>query len=137
MTYRSAYRASARAALAALGRTAAMTQLTAWAGNIDADLLPVIGVVTPDERSQPSTHGGFERTTLLQVVVKRLGTDDLEDVLDADAMAIEPAIMQAVGSREVQCLLESLTITVNGDGEQKIGTLIATFRVTSWRSPGS
>lgn len=138
MMYRSSYRAAARAALALADRTAGMTQLTAWAGNIDADLLPVLGVVTPQEQSERSTHDSYERSTLLQVVVKRLGGDDIEDVLDADAAEIEPRIMQAIEDvGGVQCLLDSLSITVGGDGEQKIGTLIATFRVTSWRSLGA
>lgn len=137
MSYRSLYRTAAIAALRAAPRTRPMAVLSAWAGNIDVDALPVMGVVTPQERSTPSTHGSFERVTMLQVVVKRAGGDDLEDILDADAAEIEPVIMMAVGSEDVQCLLEDLSIVVNAEGGQKIGTLIQTFRVTSWRSLGT
>jgi len=136
MTYRSGYRAAAIAALKSAPLTRGATVLSAWAGSIDVETLPVMGVVTPQERSTPSTHGSFERVTMMQVVLKRTGGDDLEDVLDADAAEIEPVIMMAVGSGDVQCLLEDLSIVVNAEGGQKIGTLIQTFRVTSWRSLG-
>jgi len=136
MTYRSGYRAAAIAALKSAPLMRGATVLSAWAGSIDVETLPVMGVVTPQERSKPSTHGSFERVTKMQVVLKRTGGDDLEDILDADAAEIEPVIMMAVGSGDVQCLLEDLSIVVNAEGGQKIGTLIQTFRVTSWRSLG-
>lgn len=136
MGYRSEYRAAARAALAAHPRTAEMEQMLAWASAVNAKRLPVLAVVTPQEQSEPSTHGSFERSTLLQVVVKRLGTDDIEDVLDDDAEAVELAVIAAIQTAAVQCLLEGITTTVNSDGETRVGTLIANFRVTSWRSLG-
>lgn len=136
MTYRSAYRRAAREALRIDARTMGLTQMSAWAGGIDQETLPVVGVVTPQEQSQPSTHGSNERRTLLQVVVKRLGSDDIEDVLDQDAAAVESIIVAAIQTQEIQCLLEDVSVVVNGEGESKVGTMIANFRVTSWRSPG-
>lgn len=131
---RPAFRAMARAALAADARMSAITMLSAWAGNISASELPVIGVVTPQERSQAQTLEDFEKSTLLQIVVKRLGAEDLEDVLDADADAIEACIVAAFLQAGFRCLPEDTTFTLNGEGEQKIGTVLVSFRVTWFRS---
>lgn len=134
MSQRSTFRAMARAALAADARLSALTQISAWAGNISASDLPVIGVVTPQERSQAQTLEDFEKSTLLQIVVKRLGAEDLEDVLDADADAIETCIVAAFLGAGLRCLPEDATFTLNGEGEQKIGTALVSFRVTWFRS---
>ncbi|MFN7051352.1 MAG: hypothetical protein ACK4NH_04470 [Gemmobacter sp.] len=131
---RPAFRAMARAALAADVRMSALTMISAWAGNISASELPVIGVVTPQERSQAQTLEDFEKSTLLQIVVKRLGAEDLEDVLDADADAIEACIVTAFLQAGFRCLPEDTTFTLNGEGEQKIGTVLVSFRVTWFRS---
>jgi len=136
MNQRSTFRTLSRAAIAAAPRLAGFTQISAWAGNIDPDTIvfPVIGVVTPQERVLPETLEDFERSTLLQIVVKRLGADDLEDMLDDDADAIEPAICGAIMAAGFRCLPEDLTIVLNGDGEQRLGTLMCNFRVTWFRS---
>lgn len=131
---RPAFRAMARAALAADPRMSALTMISAWAGNISAKELPVIGVVTPQERSQAQTLEDFEKSTLLQIVVKRLGAEDLEDVLDADADAIEACTVAAFLQAGFRCLPEDTTFTLNGEGEQKIGTVLVSFRVTWFRS---
>ncbi|WP_444668408.1 hypothetical protein [Cereibacter changlensis] len=127
---RAAFRALACAAIAADPRLQGLTQISAWAGNIDAEALPVFGVVTPQERVTPETLDSFERSTLLQVVLKRLGGDELEDRLDADADAIEPCVCLALLGAGYPCVPEDLTVTVNGDGAQRIGTLVMGFRVT-------
>lgn len=134
MSRRSEFRAAARAALAADARMGALTQLSAWAGNIPADILPVIGVVTAQEDVEPETLEHFRRSTLLQVVVKRLGADDLEDELDADADAIEACICPAFLGRGWHCVPASLSIVLNGEGEQRIGTVNAGFRILWHRS---
>lgn len=108
-------------------------QLSAWAGNIPAEILPVLGVVTPQERAALDAFDIMERSTLLQIVVKRLGADDLEDVLDADADAIERCIVAAFAANQLRCLPENLIVTLNGEGEQRIGTVLVDFRVTWFR----
>lgn len=132
--YRADYRSAVRDSLAAVTRFADFTVLSAWSENIDASTLPVMAVVTPSERSSPSTHGSFERGTLLQVILKRQGGDDIEDDLDDDAAAGEAAVLTAFAVRTLQCLLEEVTTVVNGEGSQRIGTVTLSFRVTSWRS---
>jgi hypothetical protein len=134
MSLRGDFRALARAALAADPRMGEVAQLSAWAGNIPAEMLPVLGVVTPQERATLDVFDQMERSTLLQVVVKRLGGDDLEDTLDEDAEAIEDCVVTAIFAAHHRCLPEDLTIALNGEGEQRVGTAIVNFRVT-WHRP--
>jgi hypothetical protein len=134
MNARSTFRSIAKAALAADTRMQGFTQLSAWAGNISAESLPVLGVVTPQERIADGTLDCFQRAALLQIVVKRLGGDDLEDVLDLDADAIEVAVLAGFRAQGLHCMPEEVTMTLNGEGEQKVGTLVFTFRVTYLRA---
>lgn len=134
MNERQTFRTLALAAIATDPRLFSLTRMSAWASNISAAALPVIGVVTPQERVTPETLDFFERSTLLQVVVKRVGDDDLENELDDDADAIELCICGALMGSGYRCLPEDLTVTINGDGEQRIGTVIVNFRVTWHRA---
>lgn len=131
---RSQIRARARAALSANPRMSGFTQISAWAGNISAEQLPVIGVVTPGERISPETFSHYERATTLQVVAKRMGHDDLEDILDLDADAIDAAVLQSFALLRIDCMPVSVSFTLNGEGEQRIGTVVAEYRVTWHRT---
>ena len=135
--WRSEYRAIVRSALTADPRLGAVTQLSAWAENIDIATLPVIGVVTPSESVGIPARGQSERGTLLQVVLKRRGGEDLEEQLDEDAEAIEACVVSALRSNQIQCIPEELSLPIAGDGQMRVGTVVINFRVTSWRSFGS
>lgn len=135
MSYRAGYRTAARAALKALPQFADFTFLDVWAGSIDPKSLPVIGVLTPGERVRPGSSGQFERSTTLQIALKRIGTAAaLEDQLDADAALIEPAVMAAVWSAGVQIFPTALSISFDTDGNKPVGTLVLDFEITSWRA---
>ncbi|GGE26625.1 hypothetical protein SAMN05421774_11252 [Gemmobacter megaterium] len=134
MTWRAGYRSAARAALAAVPRFADMTVLATWSGSVDPETLPVLGVVTASEQQQPTSGGRFEHDTLLQIIVKRQGGDDLEDELDADDAAIIQAVMGAIYTRETPCLPTDMSQMLNGEGRQRIGTLVRSFKITSWRA---
>lgn len=134
MSGRSAFRAIAREALAADPRMSGFRLLSAWAGGINAELLPVIGVVTPGERLKPLTLKQMQRTLRLQVVSKRLGGDELEDEIDDNSDAIEESVVAAMHAQGIRCLPEDITTTLNGDGEQKIGTVVVTFGI-DYRRP--
>ncbi|ABN78460.1 hypothetical protein [Cereibacter sphaeroides] len=134
MTGRIRFRQIARAALAADPRMGSFSQISAWEARPDAGRLPLLMVVTPVERAAQTTLSAFERATVLQVGVKRLGSDDLEDLLDADADAVEGAICRAFQQAAIVCLPEEVTVTLNTDGEQAVGTLISSFRIV-WRRP--
>lgn len=135
--WRSAYRALVRTALANDPRLGEVTQLSAWAESIDIKTLPVLGVVTPSESIGVPNRGQSARGTLLQVVLKRRGGEDLEDLLDEDAEAIEACVVSALWADQIQCIPEELTMPINGDGQMRVGTVVINFRVTSWRSFGA
>ncbi|WP_406870093.1 hypothetical protein ABEB22_00370 [Thioclava sp. 'Guangxiensis'] len=124
---RTQFRELAKAALASAPDLAGVTLVSAWAGNFSATDLPVMGVATPRERGKPGTLASFEREVLLQVVIKRLGADDLEDQLDRDAEAIKAAVMGAFGGQRVTLMPEEVTTTLNGEGESVIGTAVVSF----------
>lgn len=134
MNPRRLFRSLALAAITADARLSILSQISAWAGNIDENALPVIGVVTPQERIQPEAFEDFERSTLLQVVIKRLGGDELEDTLDDDSDAVEVAICSALMAEKYRCVPEEVTVVLNGDGSRRIGTLMCSFRVTWFRA---
>ena len=131
--WRSSYRSTARAALEAVPRLASVTILPAWRGNVDEETLPVLGVETPDERITLSARGATERGTLLQVVVKRLGGDEVEDDLDLDAEAIEEALFAAFLTSSTICKPEGISLMVEDRASRALGTLISTFRITSFQ----
>ncbi|OWJ69825.1 hypothetical protein CDV50_16015 [Haematobacter massiliensis] len=131
--WRSAYRTTARAALAGVPRFASVKVLPAWRGNVDEETLPVLGIVTPDERVTLSARGATERGTLLQIVVKRLGGDEIEDDLDLDAEAIEEALFAAFLSASTICKPEGISLMVEDHASRALGTLICTFRITSFQ----
>lgn len=135
--YRSGYRAAVYAALTASERFGSVPQMRGWAENLDRVSLPVIAALTPSETKRVVAHGQIECETLLQVVLKRTGGASIEDDLDDDAEAIEALVIGALLGRQVQCFPESLTAVVSGDGQQRTGTVVVNFRVTSWRALGS
>ncbi|MER5173916.1 hypothetical protein [Thioclava kandeliae] len=124
---RSQFRRLAHAALASAPDLLGVTLVSAWAGNVSANDLPVIGVATPRERGRAGTLASFEREVLLQVVIKRLGGTEIEDQLDRDAEAIEAAVMGAFGGQCVTLTPEEVTTTLNGEGEAVIGTAVISF----------
>ena len=131
--YRSEYRALALDALAAHGRFAGFTAPKVWPSGLDAESLPLIGVLTPQDRSERDTHSSSRRSTLLQVGVRRLGGDDVEDVLDEDSFHVEAIVIAALQTRSVGCVLEDTSLVSNSQGEANVGTLVMSFRLTSFR----
>ncbi|MDS9468209.1 hypothetical protein RGQ15_11590 [Paracoccus sp. MBLB3053] len=135
--YRSAYRAAIRAALRDNARFADFTIFRVWPGSIDAETLPVIGVLTPQDRCQKDSHASTERGTLLQVAVRRAGHDEVEDDLDDDSETIEAVVLAAMRDLQMACNLEETTVVSNTDARSNIGTLVMNFRVRSWRPPAT
>lgn len=131
--YRSEFRAAARLALAAHPGLQGVTVLGVWPDSIDADTLPVLGVLTPQEPSERDTHTSVTRRTLLQVALRRIGGDDVEDRLDEDSAAIEAAILSALRAPEVDVALEETSIVSHSNARSFVGTLVMSFRVQTWQ----
>lgn len=132
--YRSEFRAEVRAALAVHARFAGITIMRVWPGSVDTATLPVLGVLTPQERSTPDTQKTTSRGTLMQIALRRLGGDEVEDVLDEDSDAIEAVVISTLRRPDRNCVLEDTSIVSNSEGHSFVGTLVMSFRVTSWRS---
>lgn len=133
--YRSEYRADARKAIEEDPRFSGMTILKVWNGTIDTAALPVVGILTPQERVEEFRRSSATRRTLLQVAVRRLGSDDVEDQLDADSEAIEALILGAFAKLNGQPVLEETSVVTNTQGHATVATLVMSFRLTSFRAP--
>lgn len=131
--YRSEFRALVREALSATPRLSGVTVMRVWPGSIDAATLPVIGVLTPQERSAPDTQTTTTRGTLLQVALRRIGHEEVEDTLDADSAVVEAVVVAALRQPGRNCVLEETSIVSNSDAHAFVGTLVMSFRVTTWR----
>lgn len=133
MHYRAVYRSAVRAALLASPEFGAFNARSAWAQKIDPEELPVFGVATPRESKDLEGHGTSARSTQLIVVLKRLGGDDLEDVLDIDSEAVERIVLAALlTDPERMVTLTDTEVTIDGSGAQRVGTLQMTFRAEFW-----
>ena len=130
--YRTAMRAGLRAALAAHPVFGGLRQMSAWAQDIDAESLPILSVVTPREVKDLDAFDRALRETTLVVIVKRLGADTLEDQLDEDSAGLERACLATLETLAVEAELQSTDVQLDGKGEQRLGTLIMTFRVRQW-----
>lgn len=132
--YRANIRKAAREALAGLPRFAGFTVPAVWPGALDAETLPVLGVLTPQERREQPSRASVTCRTLLQVVVRRRGSTTIEDELDEDSEEIEAAVTAAFLRVRQGCFLEDLSVVANTDGYSNIGTLVMSFRVTTFRN---
>lgn len=131
--YRSEYRKAALDALSAHERFSEFTTLKVWPGAVDDQTLPVIGVLTPQEACTQPSKASVTRRTLMQVVVRRKGHDDVEDDLDSDSAVIEAIISAAFLEIRQGCFLEDTSVVTNTDGRMNVGTLVMSFRLTSFR----
>lgn len=131
--YRTTFRNAARAALAAHPHFQGVTILKVWPGSVDAATLPVIGVLTPQEPSEPDTQTSCTKRTLLQIALRREGGDNIEDHLDDDSALIEALVLTALRSPEVAVKLEDTSIVSHSQSRAFVGTLVMSFRVQTWQ----
>lgn len=129
---RTAIRAAAKAALQAAPRFAGFSNISAWAQSVSAKDLPAWAVATPREAKDRQGQAVAQQDLTLIVVIKRVGEDDIEDVLDADSTAVEDAITAALRDESQDCDLAQTEMKVDGDGAQRVGTLTMLFNVTYW-----
>ncbi|MFL2777742.1 MAG: hypothetical protein ACJZ88_00110 [Paracoccus marcusii] len=132
--YRSKYRRLARAALAAHPHFTGVDVRAVWPGSVSDEDLPVMGVLTPQELSKRDTQKTSVKRTLMQVALRRIGGDEIEDQLDDDSAVVEAVIVAALRSCSTSCVLEDTSTVSNGGGRANVGTLVMSFRIKSWRS---
>jgi len=131
--YRSEYRDMVRAALREHSRFEEFTIFRVWPGVVDEGTLPVLGVLTPQDRCELDTMTSTRRSTMLQVALRRAGHDEVEDQLDEDSEIVEAVVTTTLRRLDRGCFLDETTVVANTDGRRNVGTLVMTFRLTSFR----
>lgn len=129
---RATFRVQVKSVLEADAYFADWTAAWAWSQTLDADQLPIYAVATPQERREPDAHEVARCDLTLVVILKRLGGEDIEDLLDEAGDAAESAVIAAIRTPHVQCELSNTGVKIDGSGGQRVGTLDLTFGVTYW-----
>jgi hypothetical protein len=132
--YRATYRNIVVFALSAQLEFEKFQHMSAWSQTFDDKELPFFAVATPRERKDRSTHGSSTRETVLAVVLKMRGGDDLEDLLDDLSIVAEPVILEALVSEERDCVLTETAVDLDGGSGNRVGTLTLQFNITIWPS---
>lgn len=131
--HRKLARDAVRTALKADARFSAMAARRSWIQNIDGDGLPCFTVATPREVAQSAAKDTLRRQIDLAVLVQRQGGDDLEDIADADAEAIEalvpPVVAALAGVLDVMVAVTEFRLSGTQAGK-RISTLDIRFAVT-------
>ena len=140
--FRTTLRVAVRDGLAAAVSTApalsGFTVLRAWGQNIDTDVLPAIGVFIPRELVAGADVSRQLRVADIVVMVRRAGGDDLEDLLDADAAAIEPVVEEILATAGTgEHGLASTDIDISGEGKARVGKMNLMFRAGKYVARGS
>lgn len=130
--YRAEYRDLTRQTLLASSRFSEFTTRSAWAQNISAEDLPIFAVVTPGETKDLDSLTSSARETTLHLVIKRLGDESIEEVLDDDSVAAEILLLEAFRGKGIAGDLTQTQIQIDGTGEQRIGSLTMTFRIRAF-----
>lgn len=127
MTHRKDIRDAAKAALRLALPDHGELPVASLAVNLDR--LPAWAVATPREVSASTSKEDLDRQVTLMVAVKREG-DDLEDLLDDDAAAIEAEVIPALLAvcRHAE-LSETLTDQTR-DGGRPVGQIV--MRISCW-----
>lgn len=126
--HRSDLRTAARAALAAAPYFRDFYQLKAWSSAVDTDALPILFVAIVRELSASATYDDDRKTVDMIITSTRAYSDAIEDVMDADAAAIEAAVLPALSPLCIHVSLAQLDFSVNAEGASRIGT--TTARIT-------
>jgi len=138
MHARAALRQSVRDAVLAHDRFADFSLLRRWSANIDAQTLPAVLVATPEEQPRRVAVGQVNRLTDLRVSLRRLGGDDMDDVLDEDSAVLETIVLpllEQVAPGEFDLTL--IETKVNEEANKSLGMLDMTFSLVRRTAEGA
>lgn len=94
--HRAVFRTVVRTALAADARIGCFTSYNAWFRSKSLDSGPAYTVHIPQDPSRLSSVDGREWLTQIEVILKRQGSDTIEDDIDLDVTAIDRAVLPAL-----------------------------------------
>lgn len=138
MHARAALRQSVRDAIVAHERFADFTLVRRWSSSIDAATLPAFMVATPEEQPRRVAVGQVNRLIELRVSLRRLGGDDLDDVLDDDSAILETIVLpllEEVAPGEFDLTL--IETKVNEEANKSLGMLDMAFSVVRRTAEGA
>lgn len=130
--YRGQIRTATRLALEHCPHFAGIPMILAWSTSLDVDSLPVLAVMTPSETKGDAARGSSERIVTLQVMLRRLGGDDIEDSLDLDSSVLEGAVLDALRTQNWGAELQATEVSIDQAGIGRVGSLDMKFLVTLW-----
>lgn len=130
--YRGDIRASTRLALEHCAHFADCTMIWAWSSSIDTDAFPILAVMTPSETKGDAVRGSSERIITLQVMLRRLGGDDIEDIIDHDSAMLEAAVLASLRTHNWGAELQATEVSIDQGGDKRVGSLDMKFQVTLW-----
>ena len=125
--HRTDLRAFAYDAINRAGYFSEFTGVKAWAQSVDSESLPMFGVSTPRENSNAVDTESHQRQVDLHVVLKRMGCEEIEDVLDADADALEALLLPRLRQTYLHAELTQTEVTLSGEGRMLVGMIAVTF----------
>ena len=99
-----------------------------WWTKVTARQLPRGAVGTPRSGDQRIDIGAVDRTTDLMIVLKRAGTETIEDDLDADSVVVEAAVLSVLAGLSDDYALSETQVSVDGAADTPIGELSMLFR---------
>lgn len=127
--HRSQIRLAAKLALQHCAHFDGLALRSAWASNVSLDALPLMALLTPQERVTHHTTHTTDREVDLIFLIRRTGGEDLEDQLDLDSLHAETTITAALRTQGFGVSLQSTEISIDQSGERRIGSLDLKFEV--------
>ena len=127
--HRKTLRDAVAQALTGVVRFAGFEMIPAFVQGIDEETLPVIGVLTPGEQSRRVADDLLARTVDLLVILKRRGGGDIQDVMDADAVAIEAAVAGAIDAICINWHLRQTQMQISGEGGTRAGSIVLSYSI--------
>ena len=127
--HRKAIRAMIRSALEVTPEFLTFTAVSGWAQSVDADTLPVYGVLTPREVSSATDREAHERRVEVKLRITQMGDDLVEDDLDTSASAAERVLLPLLRAAYLNAEVMGTEMQLSGEGKARVGTIEITFAV--------
>jgi hypothetical protein len=127
MSHAKELRDTSRAVLAGMARFSGFVPLRTWARDIDEAELPSWCVATPRVRQNKDAARKYSVEPDLEIQLRRAGGDSLEDDLDADADAIEAALLPALEAISEAPEMVLIETSFHNAGERRVGFLNMRF----------
>ena len=129
------FRDTVRAAIKAHDRFSDFGSFKLWEKRVDSSDLPAISLGVPRWGLDPNhSLDTSERVATLVVAVKRCGGDELEDLGEEDAKALEDIVLGALDDEAHEVTPQEASYQEDVGGQQAVSTLSMMFAIKYWPS---